>query len=362
MYPYLKNSIDCMKYLYTAVLFAAINTISLNALSISSKPVATYYTQNSIINRLSKDYLQYVGTRARFSTCTGVAWFSDSFHLISANLLDNSLQTYRFKPKQKKLVPRKKFDNSVTLIGWPENLSISKNGTLLAVSNSYTGKVTIYRLDPKTSALSPSPIAQIYAGDHGLHGVRFSPDGRFLSYVTYDGLGKVRIFRISSTVSGNPAFDLCCTINCTFEGLSPKGLDFSHDMKYMAICFSGKASSKSSDATGKLAIFNFDREKGIIHSSHICEVGTNEYLNTPEDVLFSSDDSCLLVSNQGNDTITAHQFDPETCSIRNSHIALKSPEAQLNFPHGISLSPDGKYLAVSNYGDDKICLYSISPN
>jgi len=348
-----------MKYFYTIILFTVLNIASANALTISPEPYTIYRTPNSIIHRLSKDHMQYVGGRARCSTCTGVAWFSDSRHLISANLLDHSAQTYSFNPYKKEILPIKKYDNSLTLLGWPENLSTSKDGKLLAISNSYTGKANIYRLDTKRAAIYPSPIAQLSTGDHALHGVRFSPDGKYLAYVTYDGRGNVRIFRNSSTSSDRPQFDLCCTVNCTYEGLSSKGIDFSSDQEYIAICYSAKASPKSSAATGKLAIYKFDSQNGIMNPDPVSAIGTDELLYTPEDVLFVADDSYLLVSNQGNDTITAHEFDPETGAISNSYVALKSPEAQLNFPHGFALSPDNKYLAVSNYGDDKICIYTI---
>ena len=49
-----------------------------------------------------------------------------------------------------------------------------------------------------------------------------------------------------------------------------------------------------------------------------------------------------------------------TGQIGESRILLQNPEAQLSFPHGLSISPDGKYLAVTNYGDDTVKIYALS--
>ncbi len=339
----------CLSILLTGPLFS---------IHVSPQPVAVYKTPDSIMHKLSPSWAQNVGSRFRFSTCTGVAWFADNAHLVSVNLLEHSLQTYRFDRDKHTLKAKKKYNNNTTLLGWPENVTISRDGTLLAVSNSATGKVCVYRINSNKGILNPSPIAFVEAGDHGLHGVRFSPDGNYLSYVTYDGLGKVRIFRINDRMKGSISFKLEETMDSTFENLSPKGIDFSHDMNYVAICYSTKIRPDWTGPSGKLAIFRFDSKTCKLDQTPICEIGIDEGLNTPEDVLFFVDDSLLLVSNQGNDTITAHSFDQKTGLISDSH-ALLNEASGLNFPHGIALSSEGKYLAVSNYGDDKVSIYLI---
>ncbi|MBS0628289.1 MAG: hypothetical protein JSS09_08770 [Verrucomicrobia bacterium] len=149
------------------------------------------------------------------------------------------------------------------------------------------------------------------------------------------------------------------TAQNALEPMAPKGLDFSSDGSYVAICYGNRASSCMSEASGALIVYKFDKEKGEMDPNPISQIGISDGLFVPEDLCFYPDDSCILVSNQGNDTITLHDFDYKTGEIKNSCLGLKNPEACLSFPHGLSISPDGKYLAVSNYGDNKITIYEV---
>jgi 6-phosphogluconolactonase (cycloisomerase 2 family) len=328
-------------------------------IEISKQPVAICYNPNSMFKKNHENAKQYVKNRSRFSTCTGVAWFHNGFQLISVNLLKSSFQTYIFNSQNNDLTPIQKWKSTkITQLSWPENLCFSKNGRWLAVTNSYTGNVTLYELN-RQGELNPNPIQKISIGDAGLHGIRFSNNGDFLAYVTYENPPKIRIFRIEATTT-NLKFNLIHTFLVSMDELSPKGIDFSPDDRYLAICFSKRASAKAASQSGLIAIYPFDTEIGSFNPIPICEIGTNEGLDIPEDLLFYPDGSCILASNQGNDSISIHTFDTQTGMINSNFVALQSPKAQLNFPHGISISPNGKYLAVSNYGDDKICIYKIS--
>lgn len=329
------------------------------AITLSSKPIASCYASKSA--NTTKQNPQFVLDRIRSSTCTGVDWFHKGNRLISIDLLKSSFQTYAFNPDCAVLsfqtFPNHKYN---TKLDSPENLSFSKDGSLLAVSNSAKGNVTLYSVNEQTSDLNILPIAFLGTpGDIGIHGVRFSPDGHYLGYVTYDLPGKIRLFRIDKTEKNQLSFYVCQSVINPLEPLAPKGLDFSHDSRYIAICYSKRAGTHISENSGLTIIYKFDQETGVMDPNPICQIGLEEGLSVPEDVHFYLDDSCLLVSNQGNDTLTLHDFDTKTGKIGNSYLGLKNPEACLNFPHGFSLSLNGKYLAISNYGDNKVSIYSI---
>lgn len=270
-----------MKLVHIFGFLSVILTTSNFCIQFSPEPVAVYKTPDTIMDRIPPIWAQKIGNRLRYSTCTGVAWFADNTHLVSANLLDNSLQTYRFNQDSHVLQVDKKYRNDITQLSWPENLTISRDGTLLAVSNSAKGRVCVYRINPENGQLSASPIAFIDADDLRLHGVRFSPDGNFLAYVTYDDKGKIKIFRLSDPLNGSISFELKDTVENKFEGLAPKGIDFSHDMNFVAICYSARAGTNLQLQTGKLAIFKFDAKSGKLSQKPLWEIGINEYLHTP---------------------------------------------------------------------------------
>lgn len=331
------------------------------ALAFKQQPVALFYAPNSLIGQISPDFMQYVGHRARLSTCTGVAWLlaGQGYTIVSANLLEGSLLLCYFDPRQNRCTLLAKYDKTVTQLNWPENLSISPDGQLLAISDSYCGTIAFYQRCPD-GLIIPHPIALLHPGmgDIGLHGIRFSPDGHYLGYVTYDGLGKVRLFRIEKNEQ-SIALQAVCSIENSFVGLAPKGLDFSQDGRYVAITYSAKAAGGCVETSGKVAIFAFDACHGFITSEPISQIGIECGLNIPEDVLFCSEDRFVLVSNQGGDTISLHGFDPQSGRLSPQATMALDAASGLNFPHGFAISPDGKFLAVSNYGDDKIAIYAF---
>ncbi|MBS0626609.1 MAG: beta-propeller fold lactonase family protein, partial [Verrucomicrobia bacterium] len=183
-----------MRYIY-AICICLISCKTIFAsIRLSEAPLACCYSNK--MEQSFKDNSQFVVNRVRFSTCTGVGWFPSGFKLLSANLLASSFQRYAFDSKSLACVlERFPNDQQKTKLAWPENLTFSKDGNFLAVSNSSNGKVNIYKVNKKTSKIDAIPIAFVGAfGDVGIHGVRFSPDGNYLGYVTYDPLGKIRFF------------------------------------------------------------------------------------------------------------------------------------------------------------------------
>lgn len=349
-----------MNYIFSIVISAIIHSSIRSEIILSSEPTSSCYASKS--TKTIKDNPQFILDRIRSSTCTGVDWFHKGDRLISINLLQSSFQTYRFNPNTS-ILSLQPFQNHKynTKLDNPENLSFSKDGTLLAVSNSAKGNVTVYNVNTQTSNLDITPIAFIGTPDDiGIHGVRFSPDGHYLGYVTYDSPGKIKFFRIHKTQENQVPFSLSQSLINSLEPLAPKGLDFSYNGCYVAICYSKRASSHINENSGLVVIYKFDRELGLMDPNPICQIGIEQGLSIPEDLRFYPDDSCLLVSNQGNDTITIHDFDPKTGKIEKSYLGLKNPKACLSFPHGFSISPDGQYLAVSNYGNNKVNIYSIT--
>ena len=75
-------------------------------------------------------------------------------------------------------------------------------------------------------------------------------------------------------------------------------------------------------------------------------------LDHPEDVTFSPDGRYCAVANAGGNTVTFHEYDREAGLFRSPEpvLTLGAPEVELHYPHGLSFSPDGRDLLVSDYG------------
>jgi WD40 repeat protein len=316
---------------------------------LSSEPIAQ--VQASMPEELAEKELQYIGERTRFSVCTGVAWFKGDQALISANLLQNFLLTYHFDAEQLHIERSTFFDNTTGIhLDKPDNLCISSDGKWMAITGGR--RLNIYKIDPETAIFSPFPIAYLGKTKDGrIHGCRFSRDAKYLACVSIGDPGRICIYNVDS------GFKLIQRIANPFNPLKPKGIDFSPDGNFAVICFSRNASSTPNETEGLLAIYPFDAEHGILKDHPIQK---QKCSSTLEDVCFSPDGTTIFVTNQYTDTITAHTFNTQTGFLGEWHVALKNPEAKLHFPHGMGLSHNGKFLAVSNYGNDQITIYTLS--
>ena len=66
----------------------------------------------------------------------------------------------------------------------------------------------------------------------------------------------------------------------------------------------------------------------------------------------------ILVVDQGADAITLFEFDAEDRTIAPAGVFAGG----LSFPHGIDVSTDGRFVAMTNYGDDSVCIARLAPS
>lgn len=340
------------------------------AITLSEKPIAVGKMPHSILLSNDKGNAIYVGDRTRYSLCTGAAWFpKDKDHdqyLVTVNLFESTIQTFRFETNSKILEPLDYLTKSNGIkLEKPENATFSHDGKFLAIPSNHEWSqrgVNIYEIDYKKGKINPKPISFVpgYAKECRVHGARFSPDDNYLAYVTTDTVGRICFYRIKKDNKNRFTYKLCQSIKNPCFPLLPKAIDFSPDSEYVAICYCLKATSNHPvDPRGLLEIYKFNKENGTINPSAISSRG--ELLSAPEDIRFYPDASCILAANQGNDTITINDFNAASGKLGPTYVGV-GPKGRLSFPHGISITDDGKYLASSSYGDDKVTVYSITKN
>ncbi len=88
----------------------------------------------------------------------------------------------------------------------------------------------------------------------------------------------------------------------------------------------------------------------------------------PSDMVFSTDGNTLFVANSNSDTVSA--VDLKTLRVRETIATSLMPRASSSkgqpqalqgaLPNGLSLSPDGKTLAVANAGHNSVALVDVS--
>lgn len=327
------------------------------AIIIDPIPIAIAYTPNSILENPPPGEIRYAGNRPRYSTCTGTSWFSDNNYLATVNLITSSIQIYHFDETSHSLIFHQAFDNSHGLnLYRPENLSFSKNCRLLAIPNMGSGNINIYEVDSTTFITNCPERPSHIIRDKKVHGAQFSHDGNYLVYVSLEDKGGIYVYKITRDNEGKLRLILSQKMDNYFYPMKPKSIDFTCNDQYVVIAYSEQLSNRVGTSNAVLASYQFDSNKGKINPIQLSLI---KNLLSTETVIFYPDSSVIFAVDQVEDKITAHDFDIKTGKLGRSWIVLKNPESQLNLPHGLGISSDGRYLAVSHYGDDKVSVYII---
>ena len=147
--------------------------------------------------------------------------------------------------------------------------------------------------------------------------------------------------------------------------LKPKSVAFSPDGRFAAIASTLNATLDRNDhrPIGMLAIHRFDAEQGVISGDAVAALRSPDAsLSTLEMTAFlptiPGEPYRILAANQGSDVVAVFAFDPEGPRLVLTGIFLSG----LSFPHGLDVSADGKFVAVTNYGDDTLWICRWGPH
>lgn len=121
----------------------------------------------------------------------GIAFAPDGNALLVTFSDLNALAVYPFSKKHQTLAysPRQIVRGPDSQIFRPEDVKLSQDGTLLALSNSDAGNVSIFPFNPHNNTITQSsPRATINKKLVFPHGLAFSPDGTLLAITQFGGI------------------------------------------------------------------------------------------------------------------------------------------------------------------------------
>ena len=187
--------------------------------------------------------------------------------------------------------------------------------------------------------------------------VRFSPSNRRLAVASFHR-NRIVVFDIDiASSSGVTQVALTGGVELSSPALQwPHGLDFIDDDTLIV-------TSRRSD----VALFKLPAGERHVPSHEVLPIarwpsdGTT-LLNAPGSVAVTrvEDDVCeVLICNNRGHTVTRHRLDCDAGrAIRHSEILLQK---YLRIPDGVSVSPDRRWIAVSNHTTHNVLLYEKSP-
>ncbi len=326
--------------------------------ALEERPAVVHYTPSSILENPEGRQFWYCDGRKRYATCSGVSWYHGD-HLACVNVLGNAIHAYRFERETRALIPVQTLSGEASMVK-PENICFSPDGTLVAITDMGAADMKICRVDPHTHEISLAGFALVKEkADRTAHGVGFSRCGRFVAYTTVDKPGLIRIYRVEADASQIRIEPFQVLVN-TLYPLVPKGVDFAADGCRVAICYAPNVSrEKVRDRRGRLEIRAFDPSRGI--ASDPLSVSSKRHdVRCPDDVRFFDGDAYVILTQQGDDSALVVAIDPATSKIGRGTQTLRNPVSRLSFPHGVGVSQDGHWVAITNYGDDKLGIYAVT--
>jgi WD40 repeat protein len=300
----------------------------------------------------------YVGMLRRFATCTGVGWL-DTDHVVTAYLLTGSIAVYRSPTQHAAPTQRMWCERGILGGAVPTTLAVNREGTLVAIpfstSAATPAQVAIARVDVASGCVDLDGATVVPStGDRNLHGVDFTPDGRFLVWSSIDlrsnGLRIVPLCEPQHTGGPPTVGPATSVVNDTTE-VPPKGVAMSPDGRFIALAHGANASfGKRRAPSGRLDVRVWsDGMPGEVVSTVTAD------MVCPEDVSFHPSGHVIAVTDQIDERAHLFAIDPSTGRVEPTPLATISwAGGGLSAPHACAFSPDGNWLAITNYGDGSL--------
>lgn len=226
--------------------------------------------------------------------------------------------------------------------GYPQHAIFSKEGDYLISVNWVDETIVVYKeganklFEDRALAVTHFPEE---LNNFKPHGIALSSDEEILAMclgASNEENKGIALFR------RNPDFSFTLLDlyqdETVISGI-PKGVSFLPESQSIVVTFASLNSA---------AIYDIDLTEGkvIPHPRQLISG-----LFRPEDVKFHPSGNACIFSNSKADNISFHLFSKETRLIQDKpYFVLKNSFPDFNFPHGLAFSPDGNYLAVSQFG------------
>ena len=323
--------------------------------------VLSHRMERSILDAPNlSDFVPFaVGDRKRYATCSDVAWFPGPY-LAVINLYGEHLRIYRFDHHDSpgRAPARLQLLHEITEgVPAPEGVSVSPDGRLLAIGHSLTEDigVSLYPVDAETLVLGARERLCRGSASGAFHGVTFTPDCRHIAVTEIGHPGFVAVMR---TATG----ERTCLLENRYAPFRPKSIAFSPDGRF-ALIVRGLNVGPTAAALmpgGMLSVHSFDAASGIIAAEALAEFQgqSTSFIHVDMCSILPAASGApyrILVADQGIDEIVAFDFDPGNRTLTFAGRFL----AGLSFPHGVAASADGRFVAVTTYGDDSLHIFDM---
>jgi 6-phosphogluconolactonase (cycloisomerase 2 family) len=234
----------------------------------------------------------------------------------------------------------------------PVDSALDPTERFLVVANYGSGGVAVLPVAPDgtvqpvsqlvTLTGEPGPDPQEQASSHP-HGVTFDPGGRFV-VVPDKGFDRTFVFRFAAGRLSPTAQGSVASA----AGAAPRHAAFHPSLPVLYV---------NNELDSTVTVFDWDRESGhaterqVIATLATCHAGRN----TTAEIVASSCGRYLYVSNRGQDSIVQFQVSPDSGLLRYAgHVPTGGAR-----PRFFCIGPDSRHLYAANQDSDSITVFHI---
>lgn len=235
----------------------------------------------------------------------------------------------------------------------PAHLSLDKSGRYLLVANYNGGNVTVFPIGSdgrlgthsafvQNAGSSVNPERQ--AAPHA-HFIQVTGDNKF-AMVADLGTDKIMIYKFDATTGslepGNPPF---------------VKLDPGAGPRHFAFTSSGNFLYVLNELTSTLTVFNFESTTASLHPQQTISTLPDNFtgVNTASEIRVDAKGRFLYVSNRGDNSIAQFSIDPGNGRLT----PVDWVPSKGNTPRNFEIDPTGQWLFAANQNSDNIVLFRI---
>ncbi|TWO34494.1 lactonase family protein [Seonamhaeicola sediminis] len=232
----------------------------------------------------------------------------------------------------------------------PAHLEIDNTGNHLLNSNYSDGSLSLFKIKENGSleALSQvlhfkdSSIIKSRQEASHMHSANFSPDGNYV--FAHDlGADKIRRFTLSKTED-----------SVALKNLKDIKTKLGSGPRHFAFHPNGKFGYLANELSGKVDAYQYDNGNLVFIEDYL-SYGQQQDIYRTADIHISPDGKFLYVSNRGpeEDTITVFQINQDNGKLT----LVERTDTGGQHPRNFAIHPSGKYLLVANMFTDNIVVF-----
>jgi 6-phosphogluconolactonase (cycloisomerase 2 family) len=289
----------------------------------------------------------FIGEKPRLSTCSDVTWL-DEKTLVASNLNGQSLHAFHFNEQQSSLEHKQ----TIRLNYRAGGIDYFEKERVIAVTNSSkNNNIELFSVDEDGTIQTQSFKQSKPLGTKFVHGVQFSPDGRFL-FVAQLGENP------SVVILNRESLEVISRIKSHAQRPThyAKSFCFTQNEKWVFCSWASSAKPKShTGASSFISIHAYDPASGEFSEARYLTPLSESHF---EGITLLGTDTIIAVDQYGS-RILQFDFDEQSVSLSSPLEIYKTTNGWSSI-HGVEDSPNNKYLAITDHVLDAVHLFKIS--